>query len=483
MLKFVLLALFVVGCNSNNMIKVALKPQSSTDTLDTTKIRYTNEFHILENLTTRLVSLDSNGNYQLELASSIDKISDNQVLIGIKKAYFSDGTIISLSDVNLSLNRSLQGTSHVQLSNYIENISIFHDKIKFVFKKPCKSFFYYLSLPDFGILHPSQYSKSSTLASDYKISSGPFYLSSDSSKMIKNKFYTLSPSNYPDEVILVNPLGQNTFDGLISQKVDVGQLSLHDFLKDYQKITQLKEYRLLGSPSDALTYILFNPNSKNQLKPLHKKWLQQQIFKHFTIPDDLSVISKKAQQYFPEESRAFISHNSLLETLGMDLVSKPEDFPNKIVIHTFTTAYKVTPEPLVRLIEKIEDLNIQIINDVKPENFHRMYKDGEIDYFLNIMSTDYRMPEEAINFEFFSDDSLMEDYSGKIRKLYDEYQATSDPKKEVEVLQEISRSMSKSGNFIPLYHATTPYFYNTTTIDLNGLSHLFVTNFWKMKSL
>ena len=71
-IKYILLLVLSFSCSQReNMIKVALKPKLQNDVLDPKNISYVNEFILLENLTTRLVSIDQSGSPQLSLASKI----------------------------------------------------------------------------------------------------------------------------------------------------------------------------------------------------------------------------------------------------------------------------------------------------------------------------------------------------------------------------------------------------------------------------
>ncbi len=477
-----MLLLFLCSCQQPSVLKVALTPKKSSEVLDPLTIKYSNEFQILENLTIKLVSLDSNSTYQLDLASEILHKKPNKILVSIKDAKYSDGSSITLEDVQMSFSRSLKGTTNVQLSQFIKSISIEGKYLVFDFHTRCKSFLKYLSLPDLGVLHSSQYSKTSILASDYQVTSGPYSLSRDGNSLLRNRYFVSRESDYPDQVQFVSSLRNSSLDQLISREVDLGEFPLEDFIAK-QDLLRKSSLRLLGSSSDAITYILFNPNSKSKLKEEHVHWLRKVINEKFEIPKPLSIISRKTWQYFPEESKAYLPMSEYEKIFKYSNLVKPNDFPSQIVIQTYTTAFKVTPKPLIDILENIEGLNIKVINNVKPEEFYAKYKSGDISVFLNIMSTDYRVPEEAINFEFISPERLMNDPSGRINKRYLEYQETDDQEEETILLKEISELMLKSNIFIPLFHATTPYFYNSETVELNGANNLFITNFWKIKMI
>lgn len=92
----------------NSVISVALNPKQLNEKLDTVRIEYTREFHLLENLTSKLIALDETGEYKLELASSIVKKNNTEYLIQIKETYFSNGEKITLEDVMRTLDRAVK---------------------------------------------------------------------------------------------------------------------------------------------------------------------------------------------------------------------------------------------------------------------------------------------------------------------------------------------------------------------------------------
>jgi MarR-like DNA-binding transcriptional regulator SgrR of sgrS sRNA len=216
MLKILLLfSLSFIGCNrDSSMLTVLLNPKKLDSHLDPLSIPYTNDFYLLENLTVKLLSLDEKGNYQLDLAKSIKPLNERSYLIAIKESYFSNGELITSEDVKRTILRSAGvATSHTILKDLIESVEVISKtELRVLLKKPVRSFFYYLSLPDFGILHRDQYSKSKLIAQDFvNITSGPFSYSFDGKDyfLIKNSGYRLSESSYFEKVKLLSYFEKN----------------------------------------------------------------------------------------------------------------------------------------------------------------------------------------------------------------------------------------------------------------------------------
>lgn len=468
------------------MITVSLTPKNLDSPLEVRSINYTNEFYLLENLTTRLVSLDESGEYKLELAENIKEINELEYVIKIKENYFSNGEKISPEDVKKSLMRTiLSGSNHVQLLESVRGIEVEKDSVRVFFKKRSKSFLYYLSLPDMGILHKTQYEKESLKASDFvKVSSGPFsYLvSGQDYYLIKNKYFKLSNVNYPDKVKLIDPFEYNVLDLALNEKLDLGQVSLKQFLEHKKKIME-SGLRVLGVPSDMLTYIFFNENSVRFRESSHRKWLRHMIDSHFKISSEYEGIARRTKQYFPPESKAYLNEKEVeLILKENEIVKKPDDFPDVVNIFTFTTGFEVSIEPLIRKLESISGVNIKIHNTVSPSDKAKMLKSGEVDIFINMTSTDFRVPAEAINFEFYSRTHELNDRNGEIKKHFENYLNTDSSYEEEKSLQEISREIIRSDQIIPLFHNAIPIIYNSSKINLERVNHLFVLNFWKINT-
>ena len=485
-----ILIFLTIGCNKGNeMITAALSPRKLDATLDPRKIYYTSEFHILENLLTRLVAQDENGEFQKELASEIKSIDDLEFYIKIKDASFSNGETITLVDVKESLERTIKtGSAHVKLDGILDFIKIENDSLVIRLKKKSKSFIYFLSLIDMGILHKTQYQKEILTASDFvNITSGPFtYLSNDKQEFFlkKNRFYKFATVDYPELVHIKSTMGINAIKEMIDGKIDLGQVKTND-LVTHEKDLKSKDFVLMGTPSDTLSYILFNKNSAIFRDKDAREWIIAKIQHHFILKPGFEKFAKRSFQYFPPESRAYLQNDELgdyFKKLEKTLSKKPAQVPNELIIKTFTTAFNVGFEPLLRELENIPDLKIKIENDVKPNEISNFMRRDDWSFFLNFMASDYRISVEAINFEYFSPNRNLIDTTGKIEKLYEEFQTANSELEEQQSLKKISMQMLSDGQFIPLCHSVIPVMYNPKKIDLGNLSHFFIFNFWKLKA-
>ncbi len=476
-----------MGCSREDyMITASLAPRLFSEKLDPRSIDYTTDFYLLENLTTRLVSLDENGNYQLDLADSIKKTGEKEFEIKVKKSSFSNGSLITLEDVKATIDRAMKfGTCHTKLSEIIEYTRIDNDRLIIKLKKNSKSFFYYLSLPDLGILSQDQAKLELLTADSFReISSGPFSYGAEGSTyyLKKNKHHFYAVNDYPDKIVLLSPFDKNISKLILSEKINLGQINIRDYLNFQREFKSKNNLTIIGVPSDSLTYIYINKFSK--FKESHRKWLKSQIIKNFNSSSELSEIVRITKQYFPLESKAYLNEDELKKELEPLLtIPRPLDFPDVIRIHTFTTVYDVTVKKFIDKLTEIPGLKIEIINNIKPTEYIEKMKKGEFDIFLNIMSTDLRTPVEAINFEFFSNESPLRDVTGVIKENFSLYQNTNSEDEEIKYLKEISKEIIRSNDIIPLFHSASPFVYDSSRVDLEGLNHLFIMNFWKIKKI
>lgn len=482
---------FIFACSKSETmnIKVSLSPHQSNTPLDTRKIEYTNDFFILDNLTSRLINLEPSGEYSPSLATSIKKESDTKYSIRIRESFFSNGDPITPRDVLETINRARKsGTSHTTLNKIIKEITIIDDRIDVTLHAPSRSFLYFLSLPDLGILHHTQYNKNETELKDFlEVTSGPFKyaLRGDKSFLIKNKFYKLSPSSYPEEIELKSPYGNENALNIIEQKVHIGDISFKDFFKHKQKLLDTQSIRLLGSNSDSFTYLALNPSRKTFEGSYNRKWLYFKLFTHDQIQDTYSSIAKRSLQYFPYNSKAFIPESDLKSIIQsqknyINLNKIPDEFKNGIDIYTYKSAGDVTILPLVsELLSKLP-FPVRIHDTIASADANSLKKESDI--FLQIISTDFRVPVEAINYEYKSEFGNLKDLSGKIDKLYHELQVSSSDNEDKQLLQEISKQMIEDCLFIPLFHSAAPSFYNENFVEAENLDNISLFSFWKIKS-
>lgn len=480
--------MIISSCSKrDNQISVLLNPKQLHEKLDPKETPFTNDFYLLENLLVRLFVVDEEGNYQPQLVSKVEKKSDLEYLFKLKSSQFSNGDEITANDVKLSFERSMRlGTSHLQPMSFFERIVVVDQKtLNIKLKAKVKNLYYYLSLPDLGILHMEQVHKDQLTAEDFtKSASGPFSYREENGSyfFIKNKGYSLSPKIYPDKIKLLNYFKEEPHKQLLEGKADLGKVSVNFYLENLEKFQEDSSLKTIGIPSSSITYLYINENSKEFMDESHRAWLKYAIQNQFEVPSSLRWFARPTRQYFPPESKAYLSEQELEHVLSnKNKLEKPKDFPDEITIHTYTTVNNVTVKSLVDQLEKNTDVKVKIVADVAPSEYVEKMKKGQFGIFLNIMSSDFKTSVESINFEFFSRHHPLNDKTGLIKSSYDKYQRSETMEQEVKALKQISTEIIKSNQVIPLFHSAIPYVYNSEKIDFGSLNHAFVFNLWKIK--
>ena len=114
--KLILLIFMNVSCQKTEYLNLSLTPLQRGTVMDPSRIYFLNEYYLIENLSARLVEMDSKSGYKFMLASKIEQDSDLEYRIQIRTTHFSNGDPLTLEDVKASFERALSKTgSHVQL--------------------------------------------------------------------------------------------------------------------------------------------------------------------------------------------------------------------------------------------------------------------------------------------------------------------------------------------------------------------------------
>ena len=106
--------------NKSMLIQTNLISFEPEDTMDPTRLRFVQEYFVLDNVTAKLTQVGDDGEYKNDLAEHIS-FSDDKLTIDVQlknDARFSDGSPILAQDVAQSFKRSiLWGVPHIDLKN------------------------------------------------------------------------------------------------------------------------------------------------------------------------------------------------------------------------------------------------------------------------------------------------------------------------------------------------------------------------------
>lgn len=204
-------------------LRVAFPQSTSINHYEPTKIQLAPQYALLENLFSPLVELAPNGEIRSGVAKRFEW-RENELHLEIRDDLTTiDGIKITAKDVEFSLKRLmiLAGNTHgnikdilcphsdlKSISDACENLEV-HDDFLIVFKPPKKDVFLInmLTAIDFAIL-PIQSVHPSTLEiTDYRNTSGPFYVEKDDQNgnivLAANPFHYHYTNNIPQKIQLV----------------------------------------------------------------------------------------------------------------------------------------------------------------------------------------------------------------------------------------------------------------------------------------
>lgn len=492
--KIVLLLAGCIDMNSSKNLTTSLSIISDpSKVLDPSDIDFVSQYYYLDNLTRRLVKLDSTGQYEYDLAEEIIKEDDEKKwTIKLKNSFFSDGTKINSKVVVDSLTRAfLKGSSHfnsndlfdldkLKVPNEIPNIKII-DESSFSIKlnKGNSEFMYYLTLADLGVLSKSQLDKEVITYQDWtdKVS-GPYYLKiMEGSTILKaNKFYPHSP-NAPLEIKNLSQLG---IDNLIENKaIDYGPIPFRYYLDHTQKISE-KGYEILTSPNQSIVSLCLNTNLE-KFSLANRKWIYSKISSNFKIPSKYDRIVKKAFQYLIPSAKGYVNDEdikTLIKSWDVDLTKVPVELKEGLSITTFIRSSEYVFEGVEAAISNALGIPVEIKYNMEPSNFNKLLKSRDFEVLLLPIFMDYKIVSEALNYSFGGEYPIFVK-NQRVKKNLSLFLGTSDEIIKAKYLEEAIRSIVGEAEAIPLFYGSSPIVKNEK-VSLKRLNKNEIYQLWNV---
>ena len=472
--------------------------------LDPIDYRFGVQYVYLDNLNIRLVQLDSNGNYEKYLASSI-KVSEDKLHyhFTIKDAYFSDGTKITLTDVLKSFKRAiLHNTPHTtpkefikgadkltDLDDEIEGLKIIDDKLYIGLNHPVKELFYFLQLADYAILHPNKYNKKEILLSDwYQESSGPYFLQSENNELyfVKNEhFFKDKPhSKAPKRIKPIGMYDKNSYELMKEGKADFGEINFSDFMKYHDKYKELKDYKLVGGKYSSIVHITLNIKSDKFKSNATRQWFNKRVLDFFKVKEDQKAYMAKANQYFLPGAKGYIENenlNTLLDDININEI--PSALKNGVIINALETMKPLLPENIDEQLSNSLGISAKVVFDIKREDYLKSLKERKFDATIIMTSMSYKVLAETLNLSYKSKNPTLLDPTGNIDKLLSDYQKEYDNEKEAEIIKSILKQMVIDSECVPVFYGAFPKFYNTKKLSIDDLNLSESIQFWKLNQI
>lgn len=493
----------LTACNMKKKhieITVLLKQLNVQDTLDPSFFRLSQEYIYLENLTTRLVELNKNGQYTNLLTDKITIKNDRKdYYFKIKKAYFSDGSLITPRDVINSFKRLiLYGSPHSnpkefirgaqdlnEINQNIEGLKVVETDTIFIgLNYPMKELFYYLQLADYGILHSSQYSKNELKLRDWeKITSGPYRinLKGNAVTFVVNTKSISYRQDIPHSITPLEKKGEELVKSVREGEVHFGFFSFSDFKNHRDALLRIKEVNVFGENTDAISYIVLNINSKKFKSQKTRQWFLKKILMNFEVNKKQQSYMKKAYQYFLPGAKGYVPVENIFHILqGVKIVDTPEELKLGVKIKTIETMKNYLTENTEEVLSSSLGIPVQLDFSVKRKNYKSFLLEREFDAFVIAAGMSYKVVGETLNLAYTSKTPTMLDLSGKIHKNLREYQKTDNPAEEQVFIEKILKQMVVDAECIPLYYIASPFFYNKKILNIDDVNIDEIPQFWKM---
>lgn len=458
--------------------------------MDPARIYFLNEYYILENLTVRLVEMDTKVGYKFMLASSIDQKSDTEFHVKIKATSFSNGEPITLLDVKNSFERAiLNKGSHIALGEIVQNLEIKNNALVIKLKKHVNDFLYYLTLADLSILHNSQIKKDEILVEDWeKVSSGPYTYSveGDDIYLVQNPSYKLSDLDYPKRVKLLTARGRDTFVDFKKGEVDLGEFNLNSYERHLSEVSQLSDLKMIGNTGDMINFLALNVGHEKFKNAYNRKWIQKKMLLEYSLDSKYKNVARKAFQFFTPQVRGFVEEEKIINYVkgwnDIDTSKVPEDLKNGIKIHTYQRAFEVTLKGAIDSLESTLGIPVKVEATVPSSEFETFIKKKDYEIFLGVTAMDQVIVGESINLYYFSSSPMFQDVNGEIKKLMSKYQH-ADVSKTLQYLNDIAFQMVSDSECVPVFYVASPFFYNKSKLDISELDEMTYFNLWKIKEI
>ncbi len=271
------LTISIISCEAKVFVSNIF---SGSDFLDPARIQTAGQYLTLHQLTRNLIKLDKNAQIRGDLASNWS-VEENftKFRFKIDKKKFSDGSLITASDVVNTLKRQMKinKANHYNFDAIKRVNTLNENEVEIVLKKRNVKFIRLLAYPEFGILHSSDINRKEK-ETTFKVSSGAYYLNE-----VGKDFYVIKKNDFFEKHNQKSPQIVKFEWSTKSQKLKSLQEGKIDFAipfdplnkEEFNKILINKELRVTY-PAIGYTYWLtINPRTKFGSSKDRRKELQK----------------------------------------------------------------------------------------------------------------------------------------------------------------------------------------------------------------
>ena len=486
--RLILIILLLLGAcmDSNKTIIVAMPSNGGESILDPSQLWLADRYVIMDNIVAKLVHVNAKNDYELFLADNITlSESGTEISIRIKKAHFSDGSLITATDVVNSFKRLiLKGSAHIPLRDIVtdaEKLSsmdqdidgltaIDESNLNIRLKHRTKEIFYYFSLADMGVIHKTLLNRDEILHSDWKIVSGAYLIDGDD--LVRNDKFVAGNPAMPNRVKFLSPPTTGTQDDLL--KFDIGYSGFLD-KSDNRNTSLISPYKYTSGNFNNITYLVLNTNRPifKDLKIRQK--IQKMISQNFFNENNFSFF-RKANQFFLPDSFAFqkkFNPSLIIPDHGID-----KKIPDFTVLATVGTKKWAIPNIESEISSALKNkTTVSFSDDISVYKTRKINRD--FDAYLVPTSMSYNVVTESLNLIYRSNVRFGNNPNGKIIELIEKYQKSQGTSPET--IELIVKEMTLESEIIPLLYVSSPKFYNSDKLDISEMNTAESLTFWKIR--
>ena len=369
-LSIILLAIFIIKFRTKDKmytIKIAYYYNESAVGLDPANIQTINQANLIENLYSRLLDYNNQGQLECVLCNKF-WTEDNFIFFDIKKGIKTkNGYELTSIDVVKSLSRLfvLNSNTHGNLTNFIhshDDIGADKNIVKIKLIKPHYSQFVLplLASMDYSIV-PSISINSKNEIFDHENTFGPYYVSKDSnegklelSPNLHHPFYSVEMPS----LIHIAPSDPREFvDSFLKGEVDVIDITNYPRTVNYEKLFNQKEKKFTSTSTTPINTFFLGIKSETV-----KNFTKEQIFYALSIVKDKYLAFrtygfgfKENVEFIPEMGNGHLNQTQKSQIVSLRNIKEKPKFNKPIVLGVLESSYdkvkdsfKEVPEILVK---------------------------------------------------------------------------------------------------------------------------------------
>lgn len=451
------------------------------ETLDSLEVGSAIHHLILRHLTRPLVNLNKEGRVVGDLAESWEILEDHRVFrFKIRKAFWSDGTVIRARDVADSINRGKKQRKTVHSDfDQIEAVTVESDSALTIRLKE-KSFNFLSTLRHPEMSLASTDGDAPVGQQSLMVTPGPFFLSGRKQGALvlkKNTFYDRSISDSPDTVLIKSVPADETLNVVANGSVDIIPSSVKSDIGDHDFLVKQAGMVPFTFHMGFSFWITCNVFTK-QMKSLDNRRYVQSLLKPgvIDITSRSPVWTPSLQLYLPDNAGR--PNQKWLDEFWNSLKpERPEGFPAKLsllVSEDFPFTKKISEQ------FKAQGIELEITTYSTMGDFAR---ESRKSYDLIQINNDFSSLDVMSNLLVTFGEArplIFTEKSSRLKQLMKNLNSEIDLENRYPIYEEIAKEVLTGAYIAPIAYFNIVY-YHRNNLDVSHWSRLFSdVSLWKV---